>query len=77
MRGLDAKLLNHMATEDRIKTEFILSGYGQKRTDYWWDFYRQLSFIRPVKKEGLLLQDEHGSQLYTSIFWVDSGAWAE
>ena len=74
MRSLDARIEGHVATEDVIKSAFIMSGYGEKRTEHWWNFYRKNGYIRPVSKNGVLLKDEHGSQLYSSLFWVDPAA---
>lgn len=71
MRSLQATLKDNMATESQIKGAFVLAGYGQKKTDKWWNYYRTINYIRPVMRNGLSLMNEQGEQLYSSEFWLN------
>lgn len=71
MRSLDATLPLHVATEEVVKNAFAKAGYGQRKIEKWWDYYRGIGFIKPVSRNGQILTDENGRTLYSSEFWLN------
>jgi len=59
----------YLATEKQIKGAFFSAGYGSTKVKKWFEQYRFINFIQPVYQKGFPLKDEHGEQLYTSVFW--------
>lgn len=59
----------NLATEKEIKGAFFAAGYGATKVRKWWEQYRLINFIQPVSQSGFPIKNEHGEQLYTSVFW--------
>ena len=72
LRKLGDSLEKPMATEQQIRMAFYEEGYGDKRTQHWWDFYRtpKCRIIMPLTKDGQLVRNEKNEQLYTCKFWL-------
>ena len=68
--GKTLEAQRYFATEQEIKNAFAEAGYGIKKCQKWFDDYRRINFIMPVREHGMMLKNTNGEQLYTSPrFW--------
>ena len=72
LRSLGDSLPQHMATEQQIRNAFSMAGYGPKKIDKWWNYYRNgtVGIILACTKDGRFMTNEDGKILYTTPFWM-------